>query len=176
MEEEEGGLTDLSVRAACCWECHRYIFVVRLACLSEFHDRGSRPQICCDHVCEPATRLRLGKREAGLAPCHLVTSSAPPCHPVTPVTSPTRPGLVCPVVGVLRLVMAARGAHSKTKTGQAGQDRPVLLCRQVPRFFFPGGAGSLVAQRAQQDSTMPPPLLRRRSAASSDGGVEAQRP
>ena len=40
-----------------------------LACLSEFHDRGSHPQICCDHD-EAPSPARRGKREAGLAPCH----------------------------------------------------------------------------------------------------------
>lgn len=137
-----------------------------LACLSEFHDRGSHPQICCDH--EAPSPARRGKREAGLAPCHLVRAVAQ----ITP--SPRyyyRPGLV----RLWWVFEAGDGCKGRIFAGlqawflQAGS--------QVPRCRV-GWYLALVARQTSRpaDSTTPHPCSNRRSTTSSrswDWGVEA---
>lgn len=129
----EGGLTNLSVqeRAAEQTAMGRGLSLY-LASLSEFHDRGSHPQICCDHEApSPARRGETGGRVGTLSP-----------HPRRPLVTPSpryycRPCLVCPW----------RAFEGRTCRRRPGQDKPGFAglracgldsCRQAPRFLAAG--------------------------------------
>lgn len=127
--------------------------------------RSREPPTDLLRPCEPPAGLRLGKREAGLAPCHLAHLALPPRHLVC-WTWPSVSRGAC-----LRLVMAARatkGAHiqDQDRTGQGTG----LLSRQVPRFLFLGGTGR--SSTAGLDRAPTPALSTIRSLFGRGGGVQ----